>query len=73
MIYMILVIILIFMRKNSRNWKYNSDTRDLLLFFTGIYGERIYIYLDYLLSYIQIEKLLFLLFIYLIITTFTKG
>lgn len=73
MMFMILVIMLIFMQKNWSNIKYNSDKRDLLLFFTGIYGERIYIYLDYLFSQTQIEKFLFLLFLYLIITAHAKG
>ncbi len=73
MILILVVLLIFFVQPKLNNIKYNSSTRDLLLFFIGIYGERVYICLDYLFSQIQIEKFLFLLCLYLIIITKTNG
>lgn len=49
----------------------NCDKREFLLFFAGIYGERLYIWLDIMLSQMpMLKSMLFLGCLYLLISVF---
>lgn len=53
-------------RNQNRNW------REFLLFIVGVYGERLYIWLDILFTQIPILKnIFFLSFFYLLIIVIT--